>query len=255
MAPRRRLPTAFKAFRQFNPPADAPEDWKCPKIVKVRSNVDPVLAPIFFTGDHAHDRVARALSAARALPVKELVECAEMFERIRKPLRGARRVVDYCAGHGFLGMLFGFFERSVEEVLLVDHRQPPNFEPTFRALCGLGPWLENKVSYREESVLGDGPEPTFESDTLIVAAHACGILTDKALDAAIHNRIPVAVMPCCYPERHYQGPYGIAQGLGVEVAFDVHRTYRLDDADYDVKWSAVPKAVTPMNRILIARPR
>ena len=77
----------------------------------------------------------------------------------------------------------------------------------------------------------------------------------RTLDAALACGGRVAVMPCCYPKRHYAGPVGLVQGLGIEVAWDIERTYRLENAGYDVQWSAVPKSVTPMNRILIGRPR
>ena len=38
------------------------------------------------------------------------------------------------------------------------------------------------------------------------------------------------------------------------LAYDVDRTYKLIRAGYHVEWSAIPCAITPMNRILIATP-
>ena len=44
-------------------------------------------------------------------------------------------------------------------------------------------------------------------------------------------------------------------GLGAPLAFDVDRTYRLERAGYHVRWDAIPEAITPMNRLLVAWPR
>ena len=50
-------------------------------------------------------------------------------------------------------------------------------------------------------------------------------------------------------------PQVLAGVLGKGLAQDVHRTYALDSAGYDVEWSAIPACVTQKNRILIARRR
>ena len=42
--------------------------------------------------------------------------------------------------------------------------------------------------------------------------------------------------------------------LGDDVAYDVHRTYRLERAGWRVRWRDLPKAITPMHRVLIAVP-
>ena len=54
----------------------------------------------------------------------------------------------------------------------------------------------------------------------------------------------------------------VAQGLGPEHppglvagAADVHRTYTLEGTGYRVVWRHIPSAITPMNRLLVARRR
>ena len=42
------------------------------------------------------------------------------------------------------------------------------------------------------------------------------------------------------------------KALGRALATDIHRTYRLEAAGYQVDWSAIPRAITPMNRIMVA---
>ena len=50
-------------------------------------------------------------------------------------------------------------------------------------------------------------------------------------------------------------PLGVRRALGVALAADVDRSYRLEQSGYHVDWSAIPREITPLNRILIALPR
>ena len=90
--------------------------------------------------------------------------------------------------------------------------------------------------------------------TTVVAAHACGKLSDRCIDVAIGLRGSVAVMPCCYHVKHAEGPDVLTAKLGFRTAIDVHRTYRLHAAGYHVRWGAISEAITPMNRIIVATP-
>jgi hypothetical protein len=94
----------------------------------------------------------------------------------------------------------------------------------------------------------------LEPGCAVVATHACGPLTDRCIDRALEAGSPVAVMPCCYPQRACPGPAALQQALGTELAFDIDRTYRLEGAGYRVRWSAVSREITPMNRILVGIP-
>ena len=100
-----------------------------------------------------------------------------------------------------------------------------------------------------------------ESDLLpqlicsLIAVHACGHLTDVAIDLAIRLSAPIAVMPCCYSGTAKHVPLGPKRALGVSLAADVDRSYRLNAAGFLVDWSAIPVDITPMNRIIIALPR
>lgn len=89
----------------------------------------------------------------------------------------------------------------------------------------------------------------------VVAVHACGPLTDIALRIAMLLRAPVAVMPCCYTSTSQGVPLGVRRALGVGMAADVQRSFRLSCAGYrSVDWGSVPLIVTPMNRMIVAAP-
>lgn len=198
-----------------------------------------------FPGQRLVDRLARALCQAEALTLKELVESFELFERVRKPLRGGV-LTDLMCGHGLVGTLFAVFEKSQQAVILTDQRRPANHDAVLRAVEQVAPWALPKLSFQEtplERAAGDA----------LLAVHACGQRTDLCLDQALRLRVPIAVLPCCYgPPR--EASQALLQGLGVPLATDVARTYRLEQADFRVRWSAIPPEITPMNRLLVATP-
>ncbi len=235
-------PPIYKSLRQFNrvPPTCA----------GARSTLDERSLG-HFTGDTLIDRLARALARERALPVKELFESCEFFERVRRRVRGPL-VADLCAGHGLTGVLFALFERRVERVVLVDRRRPPSFDRVLRAAQSVGPWVADKVVYREQR-LRDAAD-SLEPGTSVVAVHACGLRTDIAIDVALALTSAVGVMPCCYPAARCTAPPTLVDRLGAPLAFDIDRTYRLERAGYRIRWDAIPEDITPMGRVLVAWP-
>ena len=242
---RRSESTSFKSCKQFNNMVD-------PAIAGSRKSIGRSVAQRYFSGDALQDKLARALARELALPIKELVESCEFFACVRQRVR-ARVVADLCCGHGLVGILFALFERQVEEVVLIDREQPDNFAKVLDSAVRVGPWVGDKVVYRE-APLKNVPG-LLEPGTSIVATHACGALTDHCLDCAVQVGGAVAVMPCCYPRRICPAPQALQRQFGMEQAFDIHRTYRLEEAGYYVRWTSVPEVITPMHRVLIGTPR
>lgn len=203
----------------------------------------------WFAGDGLVDQLARALAAQPAIDMKEFAESLEFFHRARRSVR-IPRVADLCCGHGFTGLLFALFERSVEEVWLVDRERPLAHAAIFDAVCRVGPWVAKKVRYVETSLRA----LELPAGTGVVGVHACGSATDACIDHALAARGPVVVMPCCYGRAVTTGPRAIHKAFGKIFAADINRTYRLEAAGYEVLWSAIPRCVTPLNRIIIGRP-
>ena len=91
---------------------------------------------------------------------------------------------------------------------------------------------------------------------IIISTHACGSLTDKVLQYTIDvQAASVAVMPCCYTGTDAGVPYGLRRMLGVSLSADIRRSFHLQDHDYHVDFAAIPKAITPMNRLILAERR
>lgn len=234
----------FRMLRQFEEPERS-------GLLRYRGTLDP-LHERHFQGEGLHQAFARALARRRAVPFKEILESFEFFTRVRKRVR-APSVVDLCAGHGLVGVLYALFERKVEHVLLVDRSPPVSRAAVLEAAREVGPWVEGKIR-QEQRNLRRAPL-TPDAGSAVVAVHACGTLSDLALEAALAARGPVALLPCCRPHRRSPAPPAVALAVGADVAWDIDRTYRLEAAGYHVRWDELPPAITPMNRVLVGYPR
>ena len=231
----------FKFVRQFNCPNGRADAGR-------KHRLNPTWMH-WFTGETMLDRLAHALAEAQAIDMKEFVESLEFYHRVRRAVRG-ELVADLCCGHGLTGLLFALFERRVEQVWLVDRVRPEAHARLFEAVCSLGDWIAPKVRYVSTSIKA----LTLPAGAGVLGVHACGGATDACLAKAIESGGPVAVMPCCYGPGVPSGPPAIHAALGKILSADVDRTYRLERAGYAVQWSAIPRSITPMNRILIGRP-
>ena len=234
------MTASFKAFRQFNNPS-------LHGLVGQRTTLSARFSEHFSPSRHM-DRLALSLASRRALPLKELLESAEFYMRVRRRIR-AQAVVDLCAGHGLVGLLFAAFERCVQQVVLLDQRQPECFEQVLEAVVEVAPWTADKVRYIETPLQDAGRH--IPSGAGVVAVHACGVRTDRCLELAATKDCAVAVMPCCYAQTARKAPRALRSALGAILTTDIDRTYRMEQSGYEVDWSEIPSSITPMNRVLI----
>lgn len=236
--------STFRLLTQLNDP----ENSRC---LGYRGYVDPLSARCF-GGDALHDRFARALAARRAVAFKEVLESFEFFARVRKHLR-ASVIADLCAGHGLVGALFAIYEKRVEEVHFLERTPPASRVKVLEAAREVAPWTATK--FREQRLNLRRQRPELPAGTAIVAVHACGTLSDVAIELGLELGGPIALLPCCRPHRQSPAPGAIARAVGDDLAFDIDRTYRMERAGYHVRWDEIPEVITPMNRILVGKPK
>ncbi len=240
---------AFRLLPQFA--SDAPA-----RFLQRRLRVQPKHA-WHFPGEDLAAQFGRALCAESATSIKEILEAFEFFQVVRKHVARAQ-MLDVCSGHGLVGALFALFERKVDSVTCMDPERPESAERILAALDRVGPWARPKLRYVASPLRKGGGLPAgvnVADGSAVVAVHACGALTDRAIDLAVGLGGPVALLPCCRRHRGYPAPEVLKRELGGDLAIDVHRTYRLHDAGYQVRWKSIPAAITPMNRILLGGPR
>ena len=235
--------TSFKFFPQLN----EIDNTSCLRS-KYSFNSDHY--ETFFKDDTLQSKLLYAIAQAQFLPIKEILESFEFFACIRRKVK-AEVMCDLCCGHGLLGLLFAIFERKVSKVYLVDRHEPESRQRLINACLKVAPWIENKIHSVSDMI---SPESEWLEDGMsVLGIHACGILTDLCIDIGITTGGHIAIMPCCYPEKKCPAPLSLQENLGFETAFDVHRTYNLENAGYHVNWHSIPSSITPMNRVIIAR--
>lgn len=185
---------------------------------------------------------------AECLPRKELFEAWQFARRVRRRIKGGR-IVDIAAGHGLASWLTILIDDSTPEAVCVDRRRPKSFDRLREALEAQWPRLRGRVGYEEADV----STARVESGDRIFAVHACGALTDAALDLAIGVRARLAVLPCCQDaDRCDTG--GLEGWVDIGVAVDATRAARLRAASYQVYTGTLPAEITPQNRLLVGVP-
>ena len=204
-------------------------------------------------------RVAVALSKQKAIDVKEFMEATEFYLRTRKRVRRTK-MLDLACGHGLAGLCFAAFEKSVERVHFMDQRCPASYHKALAAFGEVAPWVSDKVEFLECDLFDPSSQAAVQQQEApagefgAIAIHACGGMTDRCLEIAVSLNASLAAMPCCYTGTAKHVPLGVRRALGVSMAADVDRSYRLSQHGYHVDWASIPRSVTPMNRILIASP-
>ena len=237
----------FKFFPQLNDLEK--DDW-----LSSANTFFPSITDKHFASDTLQDKFLRALAHSRLMSIKEVFETFELFARVRRPTKSPV-MADLCCGHGLLGILFAIFERKVTNVFLVDKCENESRINLIDVATSVAPWVADKLKPQVASIETEGEWTNSNSKTAIVSAHACGELTDRCIEIAIKTNGPLAILPCCYPKAGCRAPLAIQTQFGLTAAFDIDRTFRLESAGYQVRWTEIPRQITPMNRVLYARPK
>ena len=140
---------------------------------------------------------------------------------------------------------------AVPATAAVDRERPASTDLILKAADDVAPWAPPKVEWRREPL----KRTTLEPGTGVVAIHACGLRTDRAIELAVEAGGAIAALPCCRPHRGHPAPEGLKLALGADEAIDVHRTYALERAGHRVRWKSIVPTISPMNRVLIASAR
>lgn len=199
-----------------------------------------------FPGATLFDRIGRAVCEAGCLPRKELYESWEVARRTRRLFRGGR-AIDIAGGHGLLAQMLLLLDDSSPGAIVVDPQPPPSADRVRDALARVWPRLANRVSFVAEDPGGVDIRP----DDLVVSCHACGALTDGAIDVAVQARARLAVLPCCH-DAETCDTGGLAGWMDASLAIDATRVARLRAQGYVVRTQLIPASITPKNRLILA---
>ncbi|KAL7547357.1 hypothetical protein ACHAWF_010673 [Thalassiosira exigua] len=248
----------------------------------------PTLGPSTPTGTIVRSIVDNLARRDAPVDAKEVAESVEFYLRCGKRMFGAARrclqkhegeasntitVVDLCSGHGLAGMMFlacnppGRIKGASVQTVLVDQFEPKSHSILRECISEVCPWVSEETVKFETQRLDDYASSVASDEkrysvhesghaTIVISTHACGSLTDAVLrHAAEVDAASMAVMPCCYTGTDGGVPYGVRRMLGVGLSADVQRSFVLQDRGFHVDFAAVPRAITPMNRIIVAERR
>lgn len=109
---------------------------------------------------------------------------------------GVERVVDWCAGKGHLGRLLSAATGLPATLIELDGRLAESaLELAAKAGCD--------VRFHHADVTTPVAWEALGSDRGLVGLHACGGLTNAALEQAVRHDVPALVVaPCCYHKAH-----------------------------------------------------
>jgi hypothetical protein len=199
-------------------------------------------------GDTLFARIGRAVCEAECLPRKEFYEAWEVAKRVRRLMRGGD-VKEMAAGHGLLSAMLIILDDTTPTATCVDIKQPLSHRKIMAVLERRWPRLKGRVKYEEKSI----ENTPISSEALTISVHACGVLTDQVISAAINGHSRVAVLPCCHDLKLCDT--GSLKGwMDGPLAVDATRVARLKSAGYKVATLSIPKDITPKNRLLLGWP-
>jgi hypothetical protein len=201
-----------------------------------------------YPGDGLLDVLGRALCAVGCLPRKELHEAFELASRVRRVFpRG--RVVDLCCGQGLVAwcmLLLG--DDHADTALAVDVKLPANHGRVGDAVVAAFPQLAGRVTFMQARL----QEVPLQPDDIVVSAHACGDLSDEVLARAAAVGARVAVLPCCHRTRRRDDLAHLPDVEDRALAIDRERALLLAERGLRVWTPAIPAAVSPKHRLVVA---
>lgn len=219
--------------------------------------------------------IAAVVCSAGILPQKELHECWQMALCVHEEFFEYTRVADLAAGHGLLAWILVLLARhgehkTVRTAVAVDVKRPKSAQILAAAVVKRWPEFEDAVHYVEGSI--DAVHAQDGEDTLLVAIHACGSLSDRVLLAALNSRSAVAIMPCCHSLRNQTEslsmlafasdlPTKNVENLTVKVSeagqpavIDQFRIDALTAVGYEIRSATISPDITLFNRIILGKP-
>jgi hypothetical protein len=171
-----------------------------------------------------------------------------MARRTRRLFRGGR-IVDVGGGHGMLAEAMLLLDGTSPAAVVVDPSIPPSAAKLHHAIVEAWPRLAGRIEF----ITGDADNVEVTPTDVVVSSHACGRLTDVVLERASAAGARVAVLPCCH-DLDTCDAGGLEGWVDGAMAVDIVRATRLREKGYRVWTLAIPRAITPKNRLLLGAP-
>lgn len=195
-------------------------------------------------------------------PSKEIKECIAFYHSCCWQVGKKKLLVDAAGGHGGIALVFRAFHR-VERALVVDLYEPKSFKNLRSA------WMpeDEGTSEAVDFQVGDISEAGWlksilqtrnvdPSDVVVVACHACSLLSDELIDECISCQVEFAIMPCCHGGDNRRSKMMVNTGKLLEIpqgmVIDIARLGVIEGSPgYKATMRCIDSNITPQNRVLI----
>lgn len=205
---------------------------------------------------------------------KELFEgfsVARLVHRYTWPKTRHLDIVDLCAGCGLVGIFLALMHAQ-RKVLAIDRRQSKLAAQLHKQVASRFHKLQDRIDWKTADIrpVGTADPVALPARSVVVACHACGLLSDEAIAAATFKSLrPMILLPCCYPYRpkvtgRLNAPSyswdrfpwlqrGAINKAGTE-AIDAARVSFLEEIGYNVTIDFIDQGITPHNKAIVAIP-
>lgn len=168
------------------------------------------------------------------------------------------RVLDICAGKGLLSFLL-LYNGIARESFMVDKKKPFRF----RRLEKLFYNYSLNYTYTEEDIFSEDYVIKNNGNSLVVAIHACGNLTDRIIELSLKQTLPFAIMPCCHRTIERSIRYQLRNPPDPRLKlykrkedyFDLLRQRYIEEHGWSCYIREIDEKITPRNKIIIASPK
>lgn len=205
---------------------------------------------------------------------KELFEgfsVARLVHRHTWPASQHLDIVDLCAGCGLVGLFLALMH-SQRKVLAIDRCQSRLAAQLYKQVASRFHKVQERIQWKTADLrpVGTADPLALPTESVVVACHACGLLTDEAIAAASFQTLrPMILLPCCYPfkpkvnarqnapsfcwDRFPWLERGAVNKAGRE-AIDAARINYLERIGYTVSVDFIDQQITPQNKAIVAIP-
>lgn len=189
-------------------------------------------------------------------------ECIAFYLASSQKLSRKKLLIDAAGGHGGVALVFRAFRR-VERAIVVDMYEPQSFANLRSAWMPEDEGTSSEVRFQRGDLGRPGwlkslleEEAVAAEDAVLVACHACSLLSDELIRQCIACEVEFAIMPCCQGEESQRGQMMRNTGKLLDIehgtVIDLTRLGVIDGSPgYKAMMKCIDPSITPQNRILL----
>ena len=195
-------------------------------------------------------------------PAKEVKESLAFYRACSPQFTHKKFLIDAAGGHGGIALVFRAYNK-VDHAVVLDLYEPSSFKNLRSAWLPEDEQSGAAVEFKNGDISEAGWLPSLlerkgikAEDVIVVACHACSLLSDELIHECMKAKVEFAIMPCCQGEDSRRGKMMLHTakilGIGHDTIIDISRLGVIEQTPgYKAMMRCIDSAITPQNRILI----